>query len=71
MQHDHNHLHDGVRVNPMNRRELAEAIRLLAAKVRQPVGVGIWKGALEGNLSGARREGKHVAVFQAQSRRNP
>jgi hypothetical protein len=67
MSHDHNNLDDCVRVRPMGPRELAEAIRLLAGKVRQPVGAGIWEGTLEGKISGARREGPHVAVFQEQS----
>src|SRR5205823_3010965 len=68
---NHNNLPDCVDIKPLTPRELAGAIRLLASKIRQPVGVGIWEGALEGKLSGVRREGEHIAVFQEQALVSP
>jgi len=67
MTSDHNNLSDCQPIAALTPNELAGAIRVLASKIHKPVGVGIWEGALEGQLSGVRREGEHIAVFQEQA----
>lgn len=52
------------KVRDMTAVEAAQTLKMLAERIRGPVGLGIWEGTLQGEISGQTHGNKHVAVFR-------
>lgn len=57
-------LRNCAKIREMTATEAAAALKMLAAKIHGPVGLGVWEGSLAGKISGRAYNGEQVAVFR-------